>query len=748
MNGPEEIERINKEVITKETVITPSKDIAQLSDSDEQCHSLIFELTDTQDITKIAHIISKNQKTLRHLVVKRLFSQRAILPWNKTKELAQAIAGCQELRVLCIENFKGIFDEAVKYLVSAIQHLKHLQHLSFKNTHIFPLYLWDFFIECLSKVDALLTLNLENSIILGNAQFSRLNAYLAENTTLTELNLGRSPICTDGLVTLKVGAEKNKDSAPGLHFIFSKIYEVNDITKVTQLIIKNQKTLRHLTLNGHTKVLQSSTITWGQTKELAHAIAGCQELRTLQLKYFKGVFNESIKYLITVIQKLKNLQHLSFENTYLAPYWELFTETLGQLKHLLTLNIDCSAILSNEEFSFLGSLIAKSSSLTVLNLGLSPIWLDGLETFAWGFAKTENNNLELIWEPHVYIASESLYWHLSMAVNWQCLPAVDSLAKSKIKVLNEGQHDPFNLHCFSISEKKLAELQDILARRRNRETVTKLKFQIQKFEFLDLSLMLTKIASNIATVQELEIQVEFILSKGSHPSYWPLLVKQLAKLLMQASNLHTVKLINFQTLFLQDDCIVIAALASLPQLKSLALSGTYLREIGAEHLAQILQRNILGELEIASTLITDACFTRLMNGLRQCHSLRRVTLGDSPMTGAWLKMLLTAQTQIVWQSGSISVMAKKFEIICDQLSLVDRELDTEALKNNFRNQDPNELKNQIAALKYLQHEDDSNQNIPKREGFFASLFSFKRSEGTNLEMQTIKRGSQLYGATD
>lgn len=54
MNGPEEMERISKEVIKKETVITTSKEIVQLSDSDEPCHSIIFELTNTKEITKIA----------------------------------------------------------------------------------------------------------------------------------------------------------------------------------------------------------------------------------------------------------------------------------------------------------------------------------------------------------------------------------------------------------------------------------------------------------------------------------------------------------------------------------------------------------------------------------------------------------------------------------------------------------------------------------------------------------------------
>jgi hypothetical protein len=755
MHTPEETESIKKGVPSKEAIVTTPEEAAQLLGSDAPNDSLIFELNGTPDISKVAQIISKNQKTLRQLTLKRVPSQTSEIVWGQAKELALAIGNCQELRIFKLEHFRGAFSDAVKYIVAAIQRLRNLQHLSFQRTYLHPSYVWNLLIENLDKLDTLLTLNLRYSIVLGNREFSTLRSYTAINTSLTEINLGQSTICIDdSFAALKLGGEKTEevvttskeetqppDSDTGLHLIFFRVRNTHDITKVTRLVSKNQKTLQHLKLRGESL----ENIPWSQTKELAQALGGCQALRILELYNCRGGFKESIKYLVSAIQHLKNLQHLSFENTYLYPYWHLLTESLGNLNGLLSLNLDCSGILGNSDFSVLGSFIGKSTSLTELNLGQSPIWMDGFAAFAWGFAKNESNDLELLWDPLLYQSNERLYHRLTMATNWDNSSVVDASASRHLKILESEQYNEVSLQHFNTSTKKLGELYKILCQRLKREKVTKLKFRIVEGEFLDLPLMVIQISSHIATLQELEINIEFNSTKNFD---WPLITNQfLAALLKKATKLHTVKLINFKIFLLKDNCTVIEALASLPALKTLELKDTYLGEAGSERLRKVLQQNTLTSLDVTNAALgSDTCFTHLKDGLRQCHSLQRLILGKSPMTGAWLRMLLDSidrkpqPPEIVWQPCGIREMTILFGSICDKLHTIDHSIDPNALKNKFSNQDPNELKIQTSVLQ--------RKNTPAQRGFFASLIGTNSPAETALQSQPIMRTVKGYGSTN
>ncbi len=739
------------EIVTTEAVISTPEELAQLAEAKATYHSLTFEINETVDLAKITKIILENQRTLHHLAFKGQSSPYTNnLSWNQTKELAQALRGCQELRVLKFEYLGGLLGDAAKYLISSFQYLSRLKHLSLQHTHFTP-QVWEEFIASLDRLSSLHTLNLDDCVYFGESDFAALNSYAQKNMSLTELNLGTSTILVQSCAALKLGNEsKGEDvknltslaSVCGLHLLAVKIKDLDDIKAVTHIISNNQKTLRRITLTS--AETDTSTANWNITKELAKAISGCQELRVLEVKKFKSVFNDAIKYLISAIQHLTNLQHLNLENTYLAPHWNLFFGSLQKLNALRTLNLDCCALLGTDDFSILGAYIGTSTSLTKVNLGISPIWMDGFCALAWGIAQSANNNLTLHWYPLIYQDSERLYCNLTLAVNWENSSTTVGMMATRLKVLEaRGAWHKIECKSFDTTTNMLRELQKILVRRKNKENITKLQYIPKSEEVFELPLMMTRIASHIATLQELEINFDYAFDQYNS-LYWPPIANTLfAALLKKATCLHTLKLTNFQTVLLGNNCIVLEALTSLTQLKTLELRNTYLGEAGSLCLAKVLQRSTVANLDMSNAgLVSDTCFVHLRNGLRQCLSLRTLSLGTSPMMGVWLNILIEAierkqqRPQVVWQSSSIDEMTKTYETVCDRL-WVDPHLNIDDLKTRFRNQNPNNLILQTRLLQTL-----NKTNVPTQGGFFEQVYGRSASE-----RQPVCRKVKGYGAT-
>lgn len=536
------------------------------------------------------------------------------------------------------------------------------------------------------------------------------------------------------------------------HSLFLELSATNDISIVAKVIAKNQKTLRHLTLQRlHS---QSTDISWDNAKELGLAIGHCRQLTKLAILDFHGSFKDAIKYIVSAVGSLENLEHLSFQNTYLHPHLELLLGGLEKLSRLHHLNLDRCAILSGQEFESLGVFIARNTSLTELKLGLSPIWLEGFLTFLRGFSKTSNNQLTLIWSPLDYRESEILYYRLNMAVNWEGNSSTNSLYLLNIEALSSGvnHRDSGSFERFRVVMNKLNELQELLGQRRNQKRVTRLQFKITDF-YTELPMMFAKISSCLATLQELEISAQCETSKES-PWIAADVSQQLAVLLEQACQLHTVKLVNFKSFFPTNHGVLVS-LATMHKLRILVLRDTYLGDAGAEFLEKILQKGTLIELDVTnSALVSDICFTRLANGVRRCQSLQRLILGTSPMMGTWLQILLNAVKQknqppkIVWQPGSVSEMAKSYENMCVRLNAADHSLDTLTLQRKFRRQDPKELETQTAILLALGQKDAAPQETSNTWLSFTNLLRLSTPAESTMEMQPVRNAQRGYGSTN
>jgi Ran GTPase-activating protein (RanGAP) involved in mRNA processing and transport len=536
------------------------------------------------------------------------------------------------------------------------------------------------------------------------------------------------------------------------HSLYFELSATNDISTVAKVISKNQKTLRRLNLQRlHS---QSTDISWDNAKELGLAIGHCRQLTKLAILDFHGSFKDAIKYIVSVVGSLENLEHLSFQNTYLRPHLELLLGGLEKLSRLHHLNLDRCAILSGQEFESLGVFIARNTSLTELKLGLSPIWLESFLTFLRGFSKTRNNQLTLIWSPLDYRESEILYYRLNMAVNWEGDSSTNSVYLANIEALSSGvnHRDSGGFERFRVVIDKLNELQELLEQRRNQKRVTRLQFKITDF-YTELPMMLAKISSCLATLQELEISVQCETSKES-PWIATDVSQQLAVLIEQASHLHTVKLVNFKSFF-PTNHEVLVALATMHKLRILVLTDTYLGDAGAEFLEKILDKSTLTELDVTnSALVNDICFTRLANGVRRCQSLQRLILGTSPMMGTWLQILINAAKQknqppkIVWQPGSVSEMAKSYENMCVRLNAADRSLDTLTLQRKFRRQDPKELETQTAILLALGQKDTAPQEPSNTWLSFTNLLRLTTPAESTMEMQPVRNAQRGYGSTN
>jgi hypothetical protein len=529
------------------------------------------------------------------------------------------------------------------------------------------------------------------------------------------------------------------------HSLFLELSATNDISIVAKVITKNQKTLRHLTLQRlHS---QSTDISWDNAKGLGLAIGHCRQLTKLAILDFHGSFKDAIKYIVSVVGSLENLEYLSFQNTYLRPHLELLLEGLEKLRGLRHLNLDRCAILSDKEFGRLGFFIARNTSLTELKLGLSPIWLEGFLSFLQGISTTRNNQLTLIWSPLDYQKSEILYYRLNIAVNWE--GHSDYLFLANIEALSsEVQKNDGEVERFRVAINKLNELQEVLKQRRNPKRITSLQFKITDF-YTELPLMLAKISSCVATLQELEISAQFVASKES--GWSGEVSQQLAVLIEKTSHLHTVKLVNFKSFFSKYQGVLLA-LASLRNLRMLVLNDTYLGNAGAECLEKILQKNTLTVLDVThSALVSDTCFAHLANGVRRCESLQRLILGTSPMMASWLQLLQNAINRrprppvIVWQLSSVNEMVKAFESMCDQLSAADSSLDTLTLKRKFISQDTKALETQLLTS---EQQDRATHETSNAWSFLTNLLSGNRSAETAVEMQSIKIVPRGYGSTN
>ncbi len=518
----------------------------------------------------------------------------------------------------------------------------------------------------------------------------------------------------------------------------------NDIVKITSLITKNQRTLRHLTLDRRHSSQEVVTVPWSQTKELGLALGGCQELRHLQIKKFQGSFNEAVKYLIVGIVRLTNLESLNLKETYLSPHLSLLLDGLSKLNHLRMLNLDCCSLISEWDFgTFLYQFSKENTSLQELDLGRSPIWLNAFLPILEGFKGTRNHQLKLKWCPPItYQENEILYQQLRMAVNWDNDTAVKKHCLSQIEVATTGTPCEVSVQQFTVSRQKLNELLMTLEQRQNPTKVTRLQFTVTSLT-TDLALMLIRVSGCVDSLEVLEVAVE---CDPAPYLCWTEFDSKLATLLEKAIHLHTLKLFNFQH-GLAKYQQTLKTLTTLPKLKTLVLSDTYLGQAGAKCLGEILRKKILIELDITNSgLVTDECFHSLITGFRDCTSLQKVELGQTPMMGVWLRMLVTSgrrnqPPEIVWQPSNLKDMSALFERMCKSLQSVDSNLTANTFVSKFITQDLELLKTQTAALLALKPKDNVVANAVRR-GFLG------RTPEPNIEMQRIKAVPKGYGTAN
>jgi hypothetical protein len=510
-----------------------------------------------------------------------------------------------------------------------------------------------------------------------------------------------------------------------------------DIAKIIRIVSKHQTTLRSLTLDRGPgpSISQTSTIPLSQTIELGKAIAACQQLRSLQIKRFYGAFTDNIKYLIVGIVNLTNLERLNFKETYLFRQLSFLMNGLSSLSFLRTLNLDRCAFVSHHDFYILGLTILRPNiRLTELDLGCSAIILVGCFELLQAFGSTRNQQLNLIWSPPSnYDENEALLHHQKLAINWNEAQADEPICSSEMKALASKRDDQVR---FNSAIQRLNTLLRLLEQRRNPYRTTILDVTITGNLF-SLPVLSLEISSCFATLEVLDVSAIDDLNTTETELYFD-------HLLEKATHLHTFRLVNFRNAFKRYG--ILAALVYLSNLKILVLNETYLGEFGSKILEDILKKNALTELDLTNSgLVSDACFNHLKNGLRQCSSLQRLVLGQSPMTGAWLKMLIDAaernpRLEIVWQPGNFKEMTKLFEGMCKAMQTAEPNLNTSAFLNNFMNQDLKELKTQTEALLASQQK-STNRSTSSRGGFF------DRTGERGLETQPIKTATRGYGST-
>lgn len=533
-----------------------------------------------------------------------------------------------------------------------------------------------------------------------------------------------------------------RSNAPYESIIFAA-NGAKDLTKIAKIITDNQKTLRHVTLD---RPSQTSTIPWNQTKEFGLALEACQELRSLQIMKFHGLFSDGIKYLLTSVVRLTNLECLNFKETYLAPHFRILDD-LSKFKYLQILNFDQCAFLYHTQFLMIFDIIKKSTSLRELDLGRTPIELDKVRTLLQAFNSTGNYQIKLIWGPPADFQENGiLIKRLMLATNWDDDQTVKSECLSDIESLESGNFDQNSVKDFKVSSLALNKLQKVLYQRRNPSEITKLQFTITDLS-TDIPMMLVTISSCLDSLEVLEVTAQFqVPTDRASIDFWSNRINSpLDELLEKAIHLHTVKFINFGNMLSTNGILI--ALASLPKLKVLVLKDTYLREAGSKLLDTILQKKTLTELDVSNSgLVSDPCFQYLTNGLSRCPSLQRLVLGQSPMTGTWLKMLVSSAernlpSEIVWQPGDVKELAELFKRMCMKLHEASPSFNTNTFLSNFLNQDLNDLKKQTAALLALQQKDKSEVNLPRR-GFFGGTAEHSQ------EMQPIRATYKGYGTAN
>lgn len=549
--------------------------------------------------------------------------------------------------------------------------------------------------------------------------------------------LGNKLFTRNVLVRTPEEVEELLHSNSLFHSITFAADAAQDISKVARIISKNRKTLRHLTLDRHHSNIPA--IHQDKTKEFGIAVGICQELVSLQIKNFHNLFNEAIGYLIAGVISLPNLECLNLSETYLYPHLDLLVTGLSRLRKLQILNLERCGILCGLEFSVLSLLMHDSDSLRELNLGSSPIWLNGFVALLQAFSTAKNNLVKLIWSPpSTYQECEIINYRLMMAVNWQEHPDVKAICLANIAALSSGKHDTDNDNNFKLAVQKLNELQDILEQRRNPKKITKLQFTITD-SIIDTPMMLATILSCISTLEELEITAQCQIEKKGEFSETNF---PLARLLEKATHLHTFKLVNFKNLLAKHPTILVA-LASLPNLRILVLRETYLGEAGSKIVMTILMRKILTELDVTNSgLVNDICFKYLTDGLQQCDSLRRLALGQSPMTGIWLKMLVDyakarQSTEIFWQPSNFRAVSQFYEDMCKDMRTADQSLKISTLVSSFMSQNLDDLQKQTTALISLQN-----------RGSVISISSYRRSFFTgesDFENPVMRSGVKNYG---
>jgi hypothetical protein len=346
--------------------------------------------------------------------------------------------------------------------------------------------------------------------------------------------------------------------------------------------------------------------------------------------------------------------------------------------------------------------------------------------------------------PSKYQENEILYQRLRIAVNWDEDQAVTRDCLSQIEVARSGNSCEVSVNHFMLARQKLDELLKNLEQRRTPNKITKLQFTIT-CPSTDLELMLIKMSGCLVSLETLEITIE--CEAASSYLLWPLFDSKLAHLLRKTTQLHTLKLVNFQGV-LPKYLGVLNALFFLPNLKVLVLKDTYLGVAGASCLEALLEKKKLTELDVTnSALVSDACFHSLLTGLRQCSSLQRLVLGQSPMMGVWLRMLVTSgrrnqSPEIVWQSSNFKDMSELFERMCKALQATDRSLNTSTFVSKFITQDLDLLKTQTAALIALQQENNPASTHSSGRGFFGGTVE------RNLEMQPIRAVPKGYGTAN
>jgi hypothetical protein len=161
--------------------------------------------------------------------------------------------------------------------------------------------------------------------------------------------------------------------------------------------------------------------------------------------------------------------------------------------------------------------------------------------------------------------------------------------------------------------------------------------------------------------------------------------------------------------------LILKALAELPNFKDLEINCSYLGEKGADCLAELLKKNTLLSLSLRMAgLISANCFMSLANGLRQCTSLRKLTLGDTPMMASWVKTIIKALTVaqppiLVWYYNDVATMKDQITTMCSRLKLMvesnkkpSSNVDFDSMAQIFCSQDLDELSVAVTELQQFQ----------------------------------------------